>query len=45
MNHQVFLVVVDIACVEGLADTEHQNIESFIEIIQVQLNKSLKVWV
>ena len=41
----MFLVVVDIACVEGLADTEHQNIEYFFKIIQVKLNKSLKVWV
>ena len=38
LNHQVFLVLVAIACVEGLVGTEHQNVESFLKIIQVQLN-------
>ena len=43
LNYQAFLVVVAIACVEGLAGTEHLNTESFLKIIQVQLNESLKV--
>ena len=38
LNHQVFLVLVAIACIEGLAGTEHQNVESSLKIIQVQLN-------
>ena len=35
LNHQVLLVLVAIACVEGLVGTEHQNVESFLKIIQV----------
>ena len=44
MDSQVFLVAVAMACVAGFGGTEHQNIESFFKIIQVQLNLSLKVF-
>ena len=35
LNYQVLLVAVAMACVAGLAGTEHQNMESFFKIIQV----------
>ena len=38
LNYKVFLVLVAIACVEGLVGTEHQNAESFLKIIQVKLD-------
>ena len=37
LNYQVLLVAVAMACVAGLAGTEHQNIESCYKIIQVQI--------
>ena len=33
LNYLVVLVLVAIACVEGLAGTENHNLESFLKII------------